>query len=132
MLNTKQENQLVQAYKNNDKITVRRLKMSITKGKWEVQSRFLIVNEDRKIIANLQPVARSDQKTSFDESEANANLIAAAPETKRQRDDLLEACKIGLAYTERSNSCTQPDCLVCKRTKEDIEKIKNAIAQTEN
>jgi hypothetical protein len=36
-----------------------------------------------------------------DQSEANAQLIAAAPETARQRDELLEACKTLLLETGR-------------------------------
>ncbi len=72
-----------------------------TKGKWTRKSRFLVVNEKGKIIANVQPMATSDQKMTLEESEDNAKLIAAAPATARHRDKLLAACKEIVSIQEK-------------------------------
>ena len=70
--------------------------MEHTEGKWEIVSRFLIKSETDKIIANLQPIAQSKDKIGFDESDANAQLITAAPE-------LLKVCKRYIAYRKGNN-----------------------------
>ena len=53
---------------------------------------------------------------------------ADAPDTLKQRDELLTACEIGLTYVEGSNACAMPDCSVCKQKRENIKRIKQAIA----
>lgn len=45
-------------------------------------------------------------------------------------DDLLEVCKIGLSYVKNANGCNDPTCLVCKKHKEDAEKIRVVVANT--
>lgn len=45
-----------------------------------------------------------------------------------RRDDLLKACEIGLDYAKGSNACAMPDCSVCKQKRENIKRIKQAIA----
>ena len=78
-----------------------------TPGPWEIAgqvdmsnglpSGFLIVQKTP--VSGFSGVAAAlnrsanEQDEPCDETLANAKLIAAAPETKRQRDELLEACK---------------------------------------
>ncbi len=54
-------------------------------------------------------------------SEANAHLISAAPETKRQRDALLAACRV--AVLAMTHEPINPD---------DVKFIKQAIEQAES
>ncbi len=63
----------------------------ITQGKWKK----VIVEGDHRVLAwdnelAFSTIARCGAGT---EDEDNAKFIANAPETLRQRDDLLEACK---------------------------------------
>jgi len=68
--------------------------MKYTQGKWELRIRptqHLIssmseTGEFKKIICEIAVLENDDY-------EANAQLIAAAPETKKERDDFLEALK---------------------------------------
>ncbi len=75
--------------------------MSITKGKWEVKK---TVTGNIRITTESWDIAEIfgncgydgsnlNEDENTDEAIANAALIAAAPETKRQRDNLLEAMK---------------------------------------
>lgn len=61
--------------------------MKHTKGQWNVSSSSLVVSEEGKMISNcLQFISIPELSISLEEAEANAHLIAAAPE-------LLEALK---------------------------------------
>ena len=60
--------------------------------------------------------------------EANARLIAAAPETKEQRDELLEACKELLDYMEKEHD-SFGDMIYF--SKEVCAKARDAIAKCE-
>ena len=70
--------------------------MGHSKGKWEIDSTvWFSINVGKKHIAmvNFYNAVEIELRVDYDESLANARLIAAAPETKQQRDDLLAACK---------------------------------------
>ena len=72
-------------------------------------------------MASIEFVSEEKAKTC-------SELIGSAPQTKQQRDDLLKACEIGLTYVEGSNACAMPDCSVCKQKRENVKRIKQAIA----
>ncbi len=67
-----------------------------TLGKWEVMgggsSSRTILTTDNEV--KQKHVAFVYSKHPVEVMEANARLIAAAPVTKQQRDDLLEACSV--------------------------------------
>ena len=87
-----------------------------TKGKWRRKNRNVFVMHDkiRIFIASVFKCMPGGKA----ESDANAKLIAAAPETARQRDALLVACEVAvLALTH------EPINLI------DLEFIKKAIAE---
>ncbi len=71
--------------------------MSITKGKWVVSAYEggwdCVRDEQGNIICKL--VLNNPD---------NASLIAAAPETKQQRDDLLKACKNYIKHLDSDES----------------------------
>jgi len=52
-------------------------------------------------------------------------------ETAKERDDLLEACKVGLDYVKGSSGCEDKTCLVCIRKANDFATIEQAIANAE-
>ena len=60
-----------------------------TKGKWIVKYKLNVESENGRHIASCGLNTSGDQKKVMEENEANARLIAAAPE-------LLEACKKAL------------------------------------
>ncbi len=69
----------------------------ITQGKWEVgyhddNNDIVIRGKNQQIVANCT-VDFYGGHPQGEEIQANADLIAAAPETKKQRDALLDACK---------------------------------------
>jgi hypothetical protein len=76
-----------------------------TPGPWSFGygDHICIEDKDERIIAfcNLQ-------NENGDEDEANAKLIAAAPETKRQRDALLEALKETLRCNHELGAISRP------------------------
>lgn len=83
-----------------------------TKGKWEVintSGRELGVrNEDGFICFLPVPFKYADQeeryKEEMEEYQANAELIAAAPKTAQQRDDLLAASEQAIKLLKEWNA----------------------------
>ena len=76
------------------------MEANITKGKWEISNP---MNLDNNKTTDFSIVVHGEGKTTgicelskikktLDEIKANAELIANAPETKKQRDELLSAC----------------------------------------
>ena len=65
--------------------------MSHTKGKWEISS---YRHGEIWVGANYHIATCHRGSISDEECQANARLIAAAPETAQQRDDLLAACRL--------------------------------------
>ena len=65
--------------------------MSHTKGKWEISS---YRSGEIWVGADYHIATCHKSSTSPETMEANARLIAAAPETAKQRDDLLAACEL--------------------------------------
>lgn len=66
--------------------------MEHTKGKW-VKLDLNIYSEDMKTFIADCEGSNDGLPLSSLICQSNARLIAAAPETKKQRDELLEACK---------------------------------------
>ena len=62
-----------------------------TQGPWEVHK--MTSTYQIPIWAESKWIGNIDAGIDADIAEANARLIAAAPETKDQRDELLKACK---------------------------------------
>ena len=80
---------------------------------WEVQD---FDDGGRAVIANDAPVGR--KLVGYCDGpgcEANANLFAAAPETKRERDELLAAAKHGLSALGAHGPCINNSCRDCDR-----------------
>ncbi len=72
--------------------------MSITKGEWTVVAVDQPGRREFWIAVNQNCIARVTRvMADVGEAEANAQLIASAPKTKRDHDKLLEACKAGPA-----------------------------------
>ena len=94
--------------------------MAHTKGKWEVRNRniFVMHGKTRIFIASVFKCMPGGKT----ESQANARLIASAPETAAQRDALLEACK--LAKTVLIGLNFKPCGMVMKQLKAAIDKAK--------
>ena len=65
-----------------------------------------IVDADENEIAYLDALYYDD-----DDFYANAHLIAAAPETKEQRDELLEACEDALYFVRKAYKVQEMDDL---------------------
>jgi len=71
-----------------------------TPGKWTVIADAIIANSKEpgeRLIAVMN-------WRHVPEDNANARLIAEAPETKAQRDELLEACKALVDYRKRAGA----------------------------
>ncbi len=112
-----------------------------TKGKWTIEtpcgfpySGLYIVPVIRKDFPYY--IAKIRQLRERKESEANAFLIAAAPETKQQRDDLLAACELSINLLEAVNdlhkglkSIGHPVGGALEEEKRIIEQIQQAIAK---
>lgn len=60
-----------------------------TPGPWCQSSSVLVCTEVGRVVANCLPVAAPDLDLPYREADANARLIAAAP-------DLLAACEVAL------------------------------------
>ena len=75
-----------------------------TQGKWKRMRRDISVVDDKgrelRICTMIQHTGNTAKEN---QDEAHAQLIVAAPETKRQRDALLEACKAMTAQCEAFN-----------------------------
>ncbi len=74
--------------------------MEHIKGEWKLKEctnppRIAILSKDGQI-CGIQAGVSASGFMSYKELLANARLIAAAPETKRQRDALLAACELAL------------------------------------
>ena len=111
----------------------------ITKGQWYLTKDGMGINTHKnRILPNIASVTcpayekllkyTGISETIEQEIFANAELLVNAPQAKQQRDELLAACSIGLDYAESSNACAMPDCSVCKQKRENIKRIKQAIA----
>ena len=79
-----------------------------TKGKWTIEPTGIDGNDDKLIIGHPDPddfnvirtIGRLFFSRPYPEMHENARLIATAPETAQQRDDLFTACKRYIAYRE--------------------------------
>ena len=100
--------------------------MSYTKGKWEVSINGLAVVAQGKRIMNCN---LDNQRITDKEHTANAARIC---QSINNHDALLDACKIGLKYANKSSKRQKPDCLVCKETDTDISSINQIIADAES
>jgi len=87
--------------------------MKHTLGPWTTKDR--IVYKDNKRICECGVIFEGNWKPRFEEQEANARLIAAAP-------DLLEACKKVFKYTCGRNDGTSKRLRIC---------VEQAIAKAE-
>ena len=70
--------------------------MSIAKGEWIINRSgdlFSVATHDEPICDFWQLEEETHNIIVYENAETNAELIAAAPKTKQQRDDLLAACK---------------------------------------
>ena len=103
----------------------------ITKGKWYLTKNGMgISTHKNRILPNIASVTCPDyenllkytgvSETIEQEIFANAELFVKAPQTKQQRDELLEACKI--AILALTHTPINPD---------DIAFIQQAIASVE-
>lgn len=85
-----------------------------TKGKWIISSSVLVVSEDAHVIANtMSMIGVPDLCINIFEAEANARLIAAAP-------DLLAACEMMLNAHDTGEAEGSPRI---------VEKLREAIAK---
>ena len=101
-----------------------------TQGKWKRMRRDISVVDDKgrelRICTMIQHTGNTAKEN---QDEANARLIAAAPETKRQHDALLEACKAMTKQCETFNWNTSlPQT---KDIDKQIEQAQKAIKQAE-
>ncbi len=93
-----------------------------TKGKW------IVTDEDVRgddIFYRVEAegyglIALVDATPESDELKANANLIATAPETKEQRDDLLEVCENSKEWFKKLKPLFED----CSNSKAAIEMVK--------
>ena len=84
--------------------------MEHTKGKWEAKVytegkigwRICVETKEHQI-CGMRPGVSASGFLSKHEHTANAEFIANAPETLKQRDELLEACKKALEFVGRSS-----------------------------
>jgi len=90
-----------------------------TPGPWEIKE--VGYPKDKELwICKFQDVIAKISRTKIDEqAEANARLIVAAPETKEQRDELLEAAQFALdafgqSYSQESEAKARLRAIIAK------------------
>ena len=110
--------------------------MEHTKGKWEIQEYsglFAIGTHDDSICKLWELEEETHNRLAFENAQANARLIAAAPETKQQRDDLLAACKkLYQAMIDYEIDVNDIDTNPPYEHRAMMEEAKQAIAKAEN
>jgi len=91
-----------------------------TKGKWRVSSSLLVVDEESRIIANLQPFDVLGLKLPIKQTIANGERIC---QCVNNFDELLNICK-EFVFLEKTN-------MTKKQVQLRIDRAKDTIANTE-
>lgn len=94
------------------------MKTTHTKGEWKVNRLLpnLIEDESRKVIARALREEQGFENQDWDENEANAKLIASAPELLEALTEMLESYKMHVKKPNESEYVIKAEAAIKKAT----------------